>query len=205
MGIAPAPTLAVLLAAGGGSRFEGDTHKLWAELDGEPLAGRALRHALESDIGPVLVVTGATDLGELLTRIAAESGRSVITVHNTLWADGQATSLRSAIDEAGRRGADAIVVGLADQPFVDPEAWRRVAASSAPIAVATYGGRRRNPVRLHRSVWPLISGVGDEGARHLARVRPELVEEIPCPGSAVDIDTLEDLQSWQNRSSTNSP
>jgi CTP:molybdopterin cytidylyltransferase MocA len=113
--------------------------------------------------------------------------------------------LQVGVAEAERRGARAVVVGLADQPFVDPEAWRRVAAGTAPIAVATYEGRRRNPVRLDRSVWPLLPTSGDEGARSVLRVRPELVEEIPCPGSPADIDTLEDLASWQNRSSTNSP
>ena len=113
--------------------------------------------------------------------------------------------MQLAIAEGTRLDVDAIVVGLADQPFVDPDAWRRVAAAEAPISIATYDGARRNPVRLHRSVWPLLPLTGDEGARSIIRLRPELVEEIPCTGSAVDIDTLEDLEAWQNRSSTNSP
>ncbi|MEQ8437756.1 MAG: nucleotidyltransferase family protein [Ilumatobacter fluminis] len=199
----PPPTIAVLLAAGAGSRFDGGGHKLDAELDGATVADHAVRAALVADVGPVIVVTGAVEPALPATRL--DGAVDVTLVANPDWAAGQSTSLRVAVDAARTRHAHAIVVGLADQPFVDPTAWRSVAASRSPIAVAEYDGRPRNPVRLHHSVWPLLPTVGDHGARHLIRLRPELVERVPCQGSDADIDTLEDLRSWQNRSSTNSP
>jgi CTP:molybdopterin cytidylyltransferase MocA len=189
-------TVAILLAAGAGSRFGGVGHKLDATIGGRSVAEIAIAAALDSGIGPVLVVTGAH-------RITFPAG--AVEVENPDWADGQITSLRRGIDAARDLGATAVVVGLADQPFVTAEAWRAVAASTSPIAVATYGGRRGNPVRLDHSVWHLLPESGDEGARGLIRVRPDLVEPIPCAGSPADIDTEEDLRRWQSNSSTNSP
>ena len=192
-------TAVVLLAAGAGTRFEGVGHKLSARLpatDHEPAATvleRAIDHALAADIGPVIVVTGATT-----DAIPDRLNGVVLVQHNPQWSEGQMASLRCGLERAVSLGASAVVVGLGDQPSISPQAWRAVADGPGPIAVATYDGQRANPVRLDASVWDLLPSTGDEGARALMRVRPELVREVPCTGSPADIDTTEDLSRWQS-------
>ena len=184
-------TVAVLLAAGGGTRFAGSTHKLLALLQGRPVVDHALDHVVDSGVGPVIVVTGAVELDDLPP--------SVTVVHNAQWQRGQATSIALGLAAAGDMGADAAVLGLGDQPFITAEAWRLIATARPEhrIVLASYDGRRGpHPVRLHRSLWAVLPATGDDGARTLIRQHPALVHEVPCPGSAADIDTLEDLHRW---------
>lgn len=186
----------VLLAAGSGTRFVGSTHKLLAEIEGVAVVAHALRSMLGAGFDTNVVVTGAAPLDEVLAGPIAAGGAPLVAVHNARYFSGMAGSLEVAVRFAARSGADAVVVGLGDQPFVPANAWRAVGASSSPIAVATYEGRQRNPVRLHRSVWPLLPLDGDEGARVVLRTMPELVEPVACDGFPDDIDTVEDLRLW---------
>jgi CTP:molybdopterin cytidylyltransferase MocA len=182
-------TVAVVLAAGAGSRFEGGGHKLLAEEAGVPVLRRAVVAAVESGIGEVVVVAGAVDVREAVAGL-----EGVEVVEHADWASGQASSLRAGIAAAERRGADVVVVGLGDMPDVGPEAWRRVAAASGPLVTASFGGRTSPPVRLERSLWDELPTDGDEGARVLMRARPDLVSTVEVPGSARDVDRREDLR-----------
>lgn len=180
---------AVILAAGAGSRYAGDTHKLFAEIDGRPVISHVVDAARASEVDEVIVVGGAVDLDSFVPD-------DVTLIHNEQWADGQATSLRAAVGYAESRRHDALVVGLGDSPGVTTEIWNKVAEVDADLASARYGGELRPPVRLSASMWASLPVSGDDGARALMRQRPDLVRPVPVDGDPRDIDTLEDLRRW---------
>jgi molybdenum cofactor cytidylyltransferase len=181
--------VAVVLAAGGGSRFAGPDHKLASLFRGAPLWRWAVRTAVAAELDHVVVVTGGVALGEEAPEFA-----SATFLPNPRWAEGMATSLQVAVRWATERGCNGLVVALADQPLITADAWRAVAATtSAPIAVATYAGHRGHPVRIAQEAWPLLPVHGDEGARSVMKARPDFVVEVACAGDPADVDTSEDL------------
>ncbi len=180
---------AVVLAAGAGTRFAGDSHKLLCEIDGVALVRRAVDAARAADLDETIVVMGAVDLLDVLPT-------DVTVLHNEAWEQGQATSLTAAISYAGSRGHRAVVFGLGDQPGVPTSAWAAVANTDGDLVVADFAGRRRPPVRIGAALWSYLPLTGDEGGRVLLRRRPELVIPVPCEGNPDDIDTLEDIQKW---------
>lgn len=187
-------TVAILLAAGGGTRFGGNGHKLTALISQRPVCSWSLKHLLEAKFENVVVVTGAVELHSALEIEEVSGSDNVQIVYNPLWQSGLASSLQCGINVARELGAQAVVVGLADQPAIPATAWLQVAASNSPLAVATYDGVRGNPVRLHAELWQLLPETGDDGARMLFKSHRDLIEEIPCLGSAHDVDTIADLE-----------
>jgi CTP:molybdopterin cytidylyltransferase MocA len=188
-------TAAIVLAAGGGSRFRasgGVCHKLLAPYLGRTVVEWSIEAAAAANLDATYVVRGATELP-----VPPLAAGAVQFVRNDRWSEGIATSMRAGITRARRDGHAAVVVGLGDQPLVQTEAWRLVAqAGTKPVAVATYEGVRGNPVRLSSMVWPLLPATGDAGARLVMRRRPDLVVEVACPGRSADIDTVDDLAEW---------
>ena len=183
-----------MLAAGRGSRLEGSTPKPLLEFRGRPLVRWALDAAQQSGCSPVVLV-----VGHKAGKVAAAAPQGVNIAPARRWRRGIARSLRAALTELeGWAQVQAVCIGLADQPLVGAQAYRRLAAAhadGAELAVATYDGQRGNPVLLARSLWPEASMLdGDEGARVLMRTHTPV--EVPCDGTGDpgDVDTLEDLK-----------
>lgn len=189
---------AALLAAGLGTRFAGSTAKPLALLNGRPLVAWALDAVVESGLHPMVVVVG-DHTADALTAVAPETVAVVLAPDARL---GIAHSLRAAL--AALEPAvevTAVCIGLADQPGVGPEAYRRLARvheeRGVDLAVATYAGERRNPVLLGRSQWPAARALeGDTGARLLMG---EQVVTVDCTGTGDprDVDTLDDLRTLE--------
>jgi nicotine blue oxidoreductase len=187
----------LLLAAGAGTRL--GTPKALLEHGGELFVERGARMLAESGCDPVVVVLGCSAAE---VRARARLGRATL-VGNEGWEEGIGSSLRAGLAELERSpapAAPAVVIALADQPFVGREAVARLIEAwraGAPAAVAAYGGSQQNPVLLDSSLWREVAALarGDVGARAYLKAHPEVVTVVECGdvGSGVDIDTPADL------------
>lgn len=183
---------ALVLGAGAGSRFGGG--KLLAKLAGKSLLQHVLDRVAEAGVGEIIVVLGAdADAVE-----GAIDWRAEQRVRNPDPERGLASSLQvgmAAVDP----DVDAVLVLLGDQPLVTLEAIRALLDApvdpARPIVVPGYDDDAgRNPVLIRRAALSLADEAdGDRGLGPLLVVHPDLVHEIPVPGSNPDVDTPADL------------
>ncbi len=191
---------ALILAAGGSTRL-GEPKQL-VDWGGQPLLRHVLDAVEEWPVGTVAVVLGA-HAEDILDRI--EFGSATVIL-NLEWEEGLASSLRVGLDALAREPRlDAAVIGLADQPVIEPsvvprlvEAYRR---RRPKAVVPKYRYTRGNPVLVDRMLWPrLMSLTGDAGARGLLQAHPEWVEEVRFDALPPrDIDTRADFEELRPR------
>jgi len=187
----------IVLAAGRASRFSaaGD-HKLLATLDDAPIVRHAVRAAIDSSVGPVILVTGA----EAARVEQAVAGLDVRVVHEPAFADGMSVSLGRGLREVAPR-SDAVVVALGDQPLVRPDAYRRLvdvwATTGSPIVTPRYAGATgpSHPVLFSARVFDELFAIrGDTGARDVIARDPSRVASAMLDWQApIDVDTSADL------------
>jgi molybdenum cofactor cytidylyltransferase/nicotine blue oxidoreductase len=201
----------LLLAAGAGRRL--GTPKALVDWDGAPLVVRGLRLLDAAGCSPLLVTVGAAadQVVDVVRPAEPRGGFKIVRVEG--WAEGMGASLRAGLAALEATAAEAVVVALVDQPFVEPDLVRRLIAAAAgpafaaaaqaadtaaPAAVvAGFDGKPRNPVLLRRAIWPDVARLaqGDVGARAWLRAHPDHVTVVPCDdlGTPDDIDTPADL------------
>ncbi|MGH2465020.1 MAG: NTP transferase domain-containing protein [Candidatus Limnocylindrales bacterium] len=188
----PPRTVAVVLAAGAGSRFGGA--KLLAELDGRPLLDHVLAAIQAAGLAEILVVLGPGSAA--LEAISVARGAGI--VRNPAPERGLSSSVRVGLD-AISGPFDAALIALADQPRTTGSAIRALLAAEIPagrqIVLPRYaGGGGGNPVLLLRAAWHLAAGLsGDRGFGPLIAEHPELVLHVDLPEDNPDVDTPADL------------
>ncbi len=181
-------TGAAVLAAGLGSRFDGEEHKLLAAIGGVPLVDRTLSAVLASGLAPVAVVVSRED-------VAARVPRGFATLWNPDPAAGMAASLAIATGWAGEAGLDYLLVVLGDQPLIEAACLRALAsAEESDLAIAAYAGRRGNPVRIRSTLFGRLPRTGESGARLLLGDSGLNIVEVECVGDNADVDTVADLE-----------
>ena len=191
----------IYLAAGDSRRM--GTNKLLLDIGGIPLGSLALQAALESKVHQVLVITKRDDR---LTWIVphlfrSEYGEKWASVQLEKSNQGQAYSIISGLKEAIHLRADAILLQLADQPFVTTaiinfliEAYRK--EPSKLFFACCHQGIIRPPVLFTKNFFPrLIELQGDKGARDLLkgdfREKGEIYD-FDYEEFLFDVDTMDD-------------
>lgn len=196
---------ALVLAAGGGSRFGGD--KLMTPLHGRPLAAYAATAVAEA-IGGGVLAGGVAVVPPSDTALAWQFDPAGLQpVENPAAHTGLASSLRAgfaALEEPRLDPAPgAALVILADQPLVRPEViaalvaeWRRSGSSARPRYRDT-PDTPGHPVLVDRSLWRLAGRLnGDTGLAALLRGHPMVLLDVP--GANPDVDTPEDLRQLED-------
>ena len=183
--------VALLLAAGSATRFGSD--KLLHLLPhGVPIAVQAARHlkaVLENCV--VVVRPGA----EEISRKLQSEGCEIVVCEKA--AVGMGESLACGARAAG--DADAMLVALADMPFVRPssiEAVRDALVGGKSLVAPYFRARRGHPVGIASKFLAELTKLGgDEGAQKLLAAHESELVKIPVgdPGVIRDIDRPEDL------------
>jgi molybdenum cofactor cytidylyltransferase len=197
------PTI-IVLAAGRGSRFRGNSHKLEQDIgDGSVLAG-TLRNVLESRLPFVVVTTAPLE----------PSARRHVSAHDVIVlpeADDRGTlgmgySIASGV--CARSDSPGWLILPADMPLVQPSTLVAVAKAldQHPVAYAQHRGRRGHPVAFAAELYSELATLsGDEGARRLTARYPAFGVEVEDPGVLVDVDTVEDLSALRARRAQQQP
>lgn len=182
--IRPDAVAVVLLAAGLSSRF-GPRNKLAVPLDGFALGLHAARMLGTLPFARKIAVTAAN--GPDFARFGFTA------IVNPDPAAGQSGSLRLGLAEARIVRPQAVLVALADMPFVPiAHIHALLDCFGEHAVVASTDGQRSSPPALFAaSLFPILEGLsGDTGARALLR-DAHLVSA--SPSQLTDIDTPLDL------------
>lgn len=193
------PTV-VVLAAGGGSRYAGHTHKLERSFGNSTVLSTSLQVARASGL-PVLVVTTQRLLAHALRQVA---GSDVVVVPEVGSAPHLGMGHSIACGVMARPDASGWVLMPADMPLLQPATLRAVAdgLSEAPVAYAQHAGRQGHPVAFGSELYSDLARLtNDEGARRIVARYPSVGVDVDDEGALIDFDTEADFEAWQARGS----
>lgn len=211
------PTVAVLLAAGSGSRL-GRGPKALLPFHGSTLVEHVAQALRDGGCTETVVVagSGSAELQALQATAAARPAghsraRALAACHlvvNEDWATGMGGSFRLGV--ASINPGHNVLVALVDQPGVTAGLVARLLAAHQPgrITAAGYAqapgsGPTPSLVRGHPIIFsPSLAAAaaalseGDAGARAFLRAHPELIDIVDCSdlSGGADVDTPADLR-----------
>ena len=187
----------IYLAAGNSRRM--GTNKLALPIGTMSLGSLALETALQSALTRIYVIVQQTDDVQWLPAEMKEHEKCIIVPCATA-AEGQSESLRCGIKSAQEDDIDAVMVVLADQPFITTQIIDRMIAcmheAPAKKFIATsYNETISPPILFSSSLYPaLLNVTGDTGAKTLIQELKNEGTLLPCTDKRLisDIDTKEE-------------
>lgn len=192
MTLKPDHTAAILLAAGAASRFGGD--KLSAPLRGASVIDHAAAALAAAQCTWLAVITSPG------AKMAAPAGFEHVINPNAK--DGLSTSVRIGVRWAEARGATAVLIALADMPFIESSHYPRLfeaASKNRNQCSYTLSRDGRSPPALFGARWfsQLRDLSGDRGANKLLKAQPKNAGVAAPEETLADIDTRDDLNRFE--------
>lgn len=189
---------AVILAAGMSRRM--GAAKQFLPLENKPLFRHAVDRAVASGLAPILLIGG--EQSEKL-RDQTSDVPQVEVHHNPEYATGMASSLALGISEIKGR-ADAVLVFLADQPYVPEQVvqalidtYREYRGEDVRIVRPVYAGEAGHPVLFDAALFAELSRItGDQGGKEVVSRYRQHVRTVAFERTewGLDVDTPEDYQ-----------
>lgn len=197
--------IGVYLAAGQSKRFFGD--KLTESINNQPLGSIALKKALQSNLTETIVVTKEKNLSWLNPFL--ENGIcSQIICHKSIY--GQAESLKCGIHHAQQINANAVVIMLADQPFITTELINQIIINyetkpNSLFIAPKYQEEVFPPILIAEKMFSLLNHLtGDHGAKQLLLKHKNQGRFINFSEESyfIDLDTRADFLTLENGKTT---
>jgi molybdenum cofactor cytidylyltransferase len=172
-----------VLAAGQGTRFGSD--KLMADLDGRPMGLHIAQTLAGMPFGWRFAVCSK---GAAIPQHF--SGAGFACIENAAPEKGHSHSLHLAVHAAEATASKALLILLADMPFISALHIAKLVAQNG-LTATTDGQKPMPPALFPRAIWPqLLATTGDMGARELLRE----AKLVHAPASELrDIDVAADL------------
>lgn len=199
------PVVGVLLAAGNSRRM--GTNKLALPLGNVTIGSASLEAALSSTLDHVIIVQKKEDEASwVCSAFLKKENWSQIVCEDA--SHGQAHSLAAGLKAVEEMEAEAAVVLLADQPFIDfgliDQLIETYKKTGAPFVASRFNGTPRPPVLFSSRLFPLLQGLrGDKGAGNLLKqpsfAKKGIMIDVETARSFFDIDTKHDYEKAVRR------
>ena len=189
----------LILAAGSSSRL-GQPKQLLS-IQGETLLHRTARHAVESHVGPVVVILGSTaeEIQKTLRTLPVH-----LLVHPQ-WNKGMGSTLKAGLQFAMNEFADspALIISVCDQPYLQARHFRELKSkfeAGIELVASRYHHAFGVPCLFGKRFYPLLMNLADdEGAKTILKKHLSEAVFISFEQGDADIDTQEDWEAVKTR------